>query len=478
MGIAASHYKTVSSEHHHQNGEEDEYYDDECKSLQRMNSLYDIENEQHPLPSLESSIRLIWRRDSNRALMNEEAATRKSPWMQMKSPPMISSPHHYLTTSTPGFQQRRKDLLKKLQRDNRAARKHKQSQQQQQRQQNQHQRGTISRARSGSLGQLDDVTSGGVADSSSSQKEELIAVLNEDDQWERKRQEKLRKVIEKSTSGNSIGAHSTGSYVSSGSNSTSREIILALKEEFAKSSNPVSVSIMYGLINAVIVLPVIMSFGNIIYQDGFFRPYLPILVKLTLCSGVVHQLCFSLFSTLPFAVGSVQDAGLIFLSTIATGMVKYCQDRGCTNEEILATVLVGLPLFTSILGVGLIIIGYLKLAGYVQKLPTTVVGGYLAFIGFFCGQSALSMLSHVNVSGVLEWYKFMHPQPLLLMFPGVAGGAGIFIAVRNLRHMATLPLSIALLLSLFYLTLYVTGTSRDEAKELGWMSAADAPPVW
>ena len=75
------------------------------------------------------------------------------------------------------------------------------------------------------------------------------------------------------------------------------------------SGNPKWISILYGLINATIVLPVLMSFASIIYRDQAFAPYMSILVKLTTVSGIVHQFYFSTLSSLPFAVGQVQDAG-------------------------------------------------------------------------------------------------------------------------------------------------------------------------
>ena len=156
--------------------------------------------------------------------------------------------------------------------------------------------------------------------------------------------------------------------------------------------NPPSISLAYGLINSAIVLPVLISFGSIIYHDEFFRPYMPLLVKLTVVSGTVHQICFSTFSSLPFSVGQVQDAGLIFLSKMASDMVRRCkEDVGeggvpHSDDEILATATIGLGLCTALLGLGLVLIGYFRLASTVQLLPTPVVGGYLAFIGFFCGQ--------------------------------------------------------------------------------------------
>jgi SulP family sulfate permease len=91
---------------------------------------------------------------------------------------------------------------------------------------------------------------------------------------------------------------------------------------------------------------------------------------MTVVSGVVHQLCFSMFSSLPFAVGQVQDAGLIFLSQMASRMVDHCRSRGYDDETMLATVTVGLSLSTAFLGCCLVILGQLQLAQYVQLLPT------------------------------------------------------------------------------------------------------------
>jgi MFS superfamily sulfate permease-like transporter len=141
-------------------------------------------------------------------------------------------------------------------------------------------------------------------------------------------------------------------------------------DDWEKDNNPAWISIMYGMINATIILPVLMSFGSIIYRDQAFAPYMPVLVKMTVVSGVVHQLCFSMFSSLPFAVGQVQDAGLIFLSQMASRMVDHCKSRGYDDETMLATVTVGLSLSTAVLGICLVILGQLQLAQYVQLLPT------------------------------------------------------------------------------------------------------------
>jgi sulfate permease, SulP family len=47
------------------------------------------------------------------------------------------------------------------------------------------------------------------------------------------------------------------------------------------------------------------------------------------------------------------------------------------------------------LGLALMALGKGGMATLVQFLPMPVVGGYLAFIGFFCGQAGLALMAQV-----------------------------------------------------------------------------------
>lgn len=239
------------------------------------------------------------------------------------------------------------------------------------------------------------------------------------------------------------------------------------------TGNPIWISMLYGLINATIVLPVLMSFGSIIYRDAAFSPYMPVLIKLTVFSGMVHQVCFSTFSSLPFAVGQVQDAGLIFLSSMASSMAKYCINQGANDEALLATVTIGLGIATALLGIGLVLVGKLGLAKYVQMLPTCVIGGYLAFIGWFCGMSGLELMSGAED---LSFASLVNNIEFIL--PGIMGGILIYVLVRRLRHMAVLPTTIAIIFLTFYAILFLTRSTVEEATDAGWIPKVPPAPIW
>jgi sulfate permease, SulP family len=140
------------------------------------------------------------------------------------------------------------------------------------------------------------------------------------------------------------------------------------------NKNSLIVDSLFGVINAIIILPVTISFTSIIFREPIFLEYLPILIKLVLFSSIIHQLIFSAISSLPFrslgshvysstpsglimfcccrSVGQVQDAGLIFLSAMASSIVKYEAKKGQSDHAI-PTTLVALSLATLFLGINL-----------------------------------------------------------------------------------------------------------------------------
>ena len=136
--------------------------------------------------------------------------------------------------------------------------------------------------------------------------------------------------------------------------------------------------VIYALVNSIMCIPCLYGYAAVIFNNDAFSPHINALSKLVLWSSAIHQFSFCIFSSLPFSIGQVQDAGLIFLSHMANTIANNISDQGGTNEEILSTTLVLLSMATASLGVVCILMGKFKLADAVGYLPLPVVGGYLA----------------------------------------------------------------------------------------------------
>ena len=224
--------------------------------------------------------------------------------------------------------------------------------------------------------------------------------------------------------------------------------------------------VLFGTINAIMCVPVMISFTSIIFQDQAFREVLPSLIKIMLFSCMIHQICFTVFSGLTFAVGQVQDAGLIFLSAMATSIVSGCK----SPDSVVPTTLVVLSVYTALLGVMLILMGKMKLASMVQYLPLPVIGGYLAYIGFFCGQAGLAMMAGVEISTPSDWSKLLNRKSLMLILPGLSLGCGQYVMLRTVKSSFTLPVCMATVLIVFYASLATIGISLQEGRQYGWIA--------
>lgn len=127
--------------------------------------------------------------------------------------------------------------------------------------------------------------------------------------------------------------------------------------------------LIYAIINVIIAVPGLYGYASVIFNHPCFQPHIAKLSKLVVFSSLVHQLGFVLFSSLDFAIGTVQDAGLIFLSAMSNSIADSILKEGGTVEEVVSTTLVILPLGTATLGLVLIFLGKFRLLDIVSYLP-------------------------------------------------------------------------------------------------------------
>lgn len=175
-------------------------------------------------------------------------------------------------------------------------------------------------------------------------------------------------------------------------------------------------------------------------------------------------------------VYTVQDAGLIFLSAmsrqIATSILKD-SGGGIDDEdlvaEILSTTIVLLGLSTACLGAVLILGGKFRIAEAVAYLPLPVVGGYLAFIGYFCIEAGVALCIGTTIMKPSDWSSLFNEQALVLAFPGILAGIFLTFVARKCSDEAMLPISMMAIPAIFYSVLFFRGWSIADAREGGWV---------
>jgi sulfate permease, SulP family len=234
--------------------------------------------------------------------------------------------------------------------------------------------------------------------------------------------------------------------------------------------------LVYAAVNMIISAPSLYGYAAVIFNNPVFDTHMNALSKLVLFSSLVHQLGFLLFSSLDFAIGTVQDAGLIFLSSMANTIADIMVDDGHSEAEIVSTTLVLLCAGTALLGIVLIVMGKTGVADVVSFLPMPVVGGYLAFIGYFCFQAGVALCISTPLIELSDWLKVFHPKNMILATPGMIAGLILTYTSFKATNSAVLPAVMVAIPTAFYLVIWGTGIGLEGAREAGWVGEV-APSV-
>ncbi|CAH0519744.1 unnamed protein product [Peronospora belbahrii] len=214
-----------------------------------------------------------------------------------------------------------------------------------------------------------------------------------------------------------------------------------------------------------------IGFATMIFSHPDFILVLPMLTKLMFVSSIVHQIVITSLSPLPFAIGQVQDTGMIFLASMASSIMTELGPAVPLAERI-STVLVHLSLSTMLVGLGLVLTGKARLASLVQYLPTPVIGGYLAFVGFFMIKGGISLTTGVSLASVQGWMVLASSSHnLMLLAPGLAGGVLLSVLTSRFRHFAVFPSCILVLPAFFFFMVWASSYTLDDVRYAGFLEA-------
>eukprot|EP00560_Eucampia_antarctica_P002050 CAMPEP_0197835464 /NCGR_PEP_ID=MMETSP1437-20131217/25812_1 /TAXON_ID=49252 ORGANISM="Eucampia antarctica, Strain CCMP1452" /NCGR_SAMPLE_ID=MMETSP1437 /ASSEMBLY_ACC=CAM_ASM_001096 /LENGTH=795 /DNA_ID=CAMNT_0043440917 /DNA_START=504 /DNA_END=2891 /DNA_ORIENTATION=+ len=149
--------------------------------------------------------------------------------------------------------------------------------------------------------------------------------------------------------------------------------------------------------------------------------------------------------------------------------------KGQDEKAILSTTLVMLSGGTAMMGLVLILMGRFRIADAVSYLPLPVVGGYLAFIGYFCLQAGVSLCISESMMKFKDWAYMLQPDLFLLALPGLLAGVVMTLASHSIRSNVILPTVMLIIPLLFYVVIFTVGWGLDGAREYKLISEESEP---
>ncbi|KAE9090984.1 hypothetical protein PF010_g18378 [Phytophthora fragariae] len=232
-----------------------------------------------------------------------------------------------------------------------------------------------------------------------------------------------------------------------------------------------STSLMFGIVNSIRAIPTMYGYAAIVFGHSAFDHHMPALSKLVIFSSAIHQLMFTLMSSLPFAIGQVQNVGIIFLSVMATSICNALEeDDSVTVEAMIATTIVTIGVATVSLGICLVVMGRFKLAALASYLPMPVIGGYLAYTGIFCLFAGFALSTGTVINDLSSMVNALGDgHNILLCLPGFWGGVVLLAISRNIKNPVALSIAIVVMPTVFFLVLAAGSISLEDARKDGWV---------
>lgn len=195
--------------------------------------------------------------------------------------------------------------------------------------------------------------------------------------------------------------------------------------------------------------------------SGDLALHRPAGIGLAIFGGAVVMLVIAAFSSVPFAVGSIQDTTAAILALVATRVAA-----DVPGDQAFLTIVLAVAVTTVAAGLFFFALGTLRLGDLVRYVPYPVIGGFLAGTGWLIAKGAVGVLTDVPVTMATlgdvgrEWAKLL---------PGVAFAITVLWVTRRRPHPAVIPAVSLGAIALFYAVAFVTGQGVEGARGGGWL---------
>ena len=219
-----------------------------------------------------------------------------------------------------------------------------------------------------------------------------------------------------------------------------------------------------GLTSGLGLLVAQIAFGSFIFS-GALAPYSSQGIGLILFGNFAACLVIALAGGFRGAISGLSPALVLVMALIGSTM-----DAG--GDALFVTTAGALILSAMATGVCCLVIGHFRLSNMVRFIPYPVAGGFVAGIGGAVCLAAMSMMGAEP-----DWRTIpalLEPAALWKWSPGAAYGIALYLAMKHWRNALILPVSVAIAVGAYHLTLTALDISGEEARAAGLLFKSTA----
>jgi SulP family sulfate permease len=216
------------------------------------------------------------------------------------------------------------------------------------------------------------------------------------------------------------------------------------------------------LISGLVVTTYQISFGSLIFS-GDLSAYLSRGIGFCLMGAVLIGGIEALLSSNPGMEAIPTVGSAVIVATMAAGI---SQELSSSPDQVFPTVTAAITVASLLTGGTFLALGWFRLGNLIRYIPYPVIGGFLAGTGWLVASGSLKTMAGIPLS-LANLGQLAQAEALLLWLPGVIFGVALLLIVRRFKHYLITPLMILGAAALFYLVLWRSGTSIQQAIQLG-----------
>lgn len=220
------------------------------------------------------------------------------------------------------------------------------------------------------------------------------------------------------------------------------------------------------VIGVTVVLTGIIPMAALVFSGPLER-FLATGISMALMSSVVLGLVLALRSSFVGVVAFLVAEEATILGAMAT-QIAQTMPANATDQDILFTIMAAIALSSLLTGAFLFILGRFQWGEFIRFLPYPVVGGFLAGLGYLITDAAFRVLTNGQLS-LSQFPLLWQPEIWLRWVPSLGLAIILLVVTRRSLHYLALPGLVVGAIALFYLVLFLTQTSTDQALQTGWL---------
>jgi len=225
--------------------------------------------------------------------------------------------------------------------------------------------------------------------------------------------------------------------------------------------------LLAGIIAGIVTLISSVSFAALIFHSAL-TAYISSGISILVSTAVVAGSLFSLLSSArPVVALPDDDTAPILALMVSLIIASFPKDT--PGDVLFVTTFGALACSALLTGIVMTALGYFRLGSLVRYLPYSVMGGYFAGGGWLLIQGAMRVASDLPLANARDYLQLVEVNQLLRWLPAVAAAFFLRWAVRNWHKSLAMPVSMFLLVLVFYAVAALAGVNPDALMNDGWL---------